>query len=213
MPKAKSLHVDSLASAKKIDSLMKNGCVTIAVIVADWCGACKRVKPHWLNMLKKKNKKNVVLVNNEVFPNTSLNHLNITHFPSVFEIAPGKEPVLLKNVSDPAAIESAVNGFMNAPAHMNLADEPNWKETKPKASKSIPASEFVNNVKTLNSVNSVNSVKTLNTLNTLPKVNTVRNSLVVMSPKTFRPSLEPLKGGTRRRRSSSRRRQRQTRKN
>jgi len=194
---------------------MKNGCVTIAVIVADWCGACKRVKPHWLNMLKKKNKKNVVLVNNEVFPNTSLNHLNITHFPSVFEIAPGKEPVLLKNVSDPAAIESAVNGFMNASAPINLADEPNWKETKPKASKSIPASEFVNNVKTLNTLNSVNSVKTLNTLNTLinlPKVNTVRNSLVVMSPKTFRPSLEPLKGGTRRR-SSRRRQVRRTRKN
>jgi len=208
MPKAKSLHVDSLASAKKIDSLMKNGCVTIAVIVADWCGACKRVKPHWLNMLKKKNKKNVVLVNNEVFPNTPLNHLNITHFPSVFEIAPGKEPVLLKNVSDPAAIETAVNGFMNAEAEVEAeAEEPNWNEPK-----SIPASEFVNNVKTLNAVNNVKTLNAVNARNTLKKPNNVPNSLVVMSPKSFRPSLEPLKGGTRRRRQI-RRRQRQTRKN
>jgi len=181
---------------------MKNGYVTIAVIVADWCGACKRVKPHWLNMLKKKNKKNVVLVNNEVFPKTPLNHLNITHFPSVFEIAPGKEPVLLKNVSDPAAIESAVNGFMNAEVDADAkAEEPNWKEPK-----SIPASEFVNNVKTLTAAN------TLTAGNTLKKPNNVPNSLVVMSPKSFRPSLEPLKGGRRSRRQI-RKRQRQTRKN
>lgn len=185
---------------------MKNGCVTIAVIVADWCGACKRVKPHWLNMLKKKNKKNVVLVNNEVFPKTPLNHLNITHFPSVFEIAPGKEPVLLKNVSDPAAIESAVNGFMNAEVDSE-ADEPNWKEPK-----SIPASEFVNNVKTLTAANTLIAGNPMTAGNTMKKANNVPNSLVVMSPKSFRPSLEPLKGGTRRRRQI-RKRQRQTRKN
>ena len=108
MAKPKSLNINSNAEAAELESLLKNGNVTIVVILAEWCGACQRVKPDWLNTLKRKNKHNVALIDSEVLPNTVLNDkLNVTHFPSVFEVKPNGKATLLKNVNDPNAVVNA----------------------------------------------------------------------------------------------------------
>ena len=108
MAKQKSLNINSNAEAAELESLLKNGNITIVVILAEWCGACQRVKPDWLNTLKRKNKHNVALIDSEVLPNTVLNDkLNVTHFPSVFEVKPNGKATLLKNVNDPNAVVNA----------------------------------------------------------------------------------------------------------
>jgi thiol-disulfide isomerase/thioredoxin len=108
MAKPKSLNINSNAEAAELESLLKNGNITIVVILAEWCGACQRVKPDWLNTLKRKNKHNVALIDSEVLPNTVLNDkLNVTHFPSVFEVKPNGKATLLKNVNDPNAVVNA----------------------------------------------------------------------------------------------------------
>lgn len=105
MAKPKSLNIHSNAEAAELESLLHNGHVTIVVILAEWCGACQRVKPDWLNTLKRKNKHNVALIDSEVLPNTVLNDkLNVTHFPSVFEVQPNGKATLLKNVTNPNAV-------------------------------------------------------------------------------------------------------------
>ena len=134
--KAKSLHINSMSSIKGLMPMLKNGCVTIVVILADWCGACQRVKPMWLQTLTKQNKNNVALIRDDMLPNTMLNDkLKITHFPSVFQIPPGGEPTLLENVSDVKSIDSVVNNAPNTPkanantpnanANESNANEPN----------------------------------------------------------------------------------------
>jgi len=225
--RAKSLHVESMSKVRDIDSILSNGCTTIVVILAEWCGACKRVKPMWLNALKKKKKNNLVLINNEVLPKTPLNSLNITHFPSTFEIPSGGRPTLLDNPQNTNDIEKTLNSG---------ADE---VDEVPGLKTPITASEYLSMRNTNNDrmnttrtmrMNTTNNDRMRNTNNDrmrntnndrMPNTltmrmnntgvpsprNTNRNgstSLKVFTPRNgFTPSLEKLKGGrrTRKRRS------------
>ena len=116
MAKPKSLNINSNAEAASLESLLNNGNVTIVVILAEWCGACQRVKPDWLNTLKRKNKHNVALIDSEVLPNTVLHDkLNVTHFPSVFEVQPNGKATLIKNVTNPNAVVNSNTKAKAAP--------------------------------------------------------------------------------------------------
>ena len=192
--KAKSLHVESMSKARDIDTILSNGCTTIVVILADWCGACKRVKPMWLNALKKKKTNNLVLINNEVLPQTSLNTLNITHFPSTFKIPSGGTPTLLDNPQDRNAIENTLNS-------MNEVDE----NEVPGLETPITASEYVS-MRTMGnaSVNEAMNKLTSMSITNIPYTpNSLRKSrktarLNSFTPRNgFTPSLEKLKGGRR----------------
>jgi len=186
--KAKSLHVESMSKARGIHSILSNGCTTIVVILADWCGACKRVKPMWLNALKKKKKNNLVLINNEVLPQTPLNSLNITHFPSTFKIPSGGSPTLLDNPQDLHEIENTLNSMNEVPG----------LETP------ITASEYVSR-RNQGMNMSMNSTNMPYANNSLPMRNARKTERVnSFTPRNgFTPSLEKLKGGrrTRKRRS------------
>jgi len=188
--RAKSLHVESMSKARGIHSILSNGCTTIVVILADWCGACKRVKPMWLNALKKKKKNNLVLINNEVLPQTPLNSLNITHFPSTFKIPSGGSPTLLDNPQDLHEIENTLNS-------MNESEVPGLETP-------ITASEYVSR-RNQGMNMSMNSTNMPYANNSLPMRNARKTERVnSFTPRNgFTPSLEKLKGGrrTRKRRS------------
>jgi len=206
--KTKSLNIKSSREIKELKSILNNGCVTIVVILADWCGACKRVKPHWLNMLKKRNEKNVVLIDNEELPNTQLrDSLNITHFPSAFEISPGKKPVLLENVSDPESIERSVNGMMDMSKSMPMSMPESMSKSMPNSmslSKSMPESMSKSMPESLSKSMPKSMSKSINASKFIEKVN--NNTATVFTPKEgFTPSLEKLKGGRRTRRNRQKR--------
>jgi thiol-disulfide isomerase/thioredoxin len=234
MPKAKgkphSLHINSKSSTKSLDKVLSNGCGTVLVILASWCGACKRALPMWLKQLKKKNEKNVVLLDNELLPNTSLSSLNISHFPSTFEIPAGGKPVLLSNPQSEEDIKTLVNSNNESVDDESLDEESLDEESlddesreksnnqsgslNPNDTRVVSASKFmniVNSKNTLNSKNTVNAKKREEFPNTLSNFGT---------PKGFTPSmgksLEKLKGGRRSRKirkSRSRRAHKNTRKN
>lgn len=179
--KSKSLHITSKESNKELDDVLSNGLVTTVVIIVGWCGACKRVKPMWLNALKKKNKKNLVLINNEVLPETSLNSLNITHFPSTFEIPPGGKPNLLENPQTMEEINAMLNGTTPTP-------EPSGSQN----SKEVNASEYVN----------MHLTPRDSPVTESQNMNGSRN--MERSPtRSFTPSLEKLKGGKRKNKTKS----------
>jgi hypothetical protein len=179
MPKRKataaSLHVQSKKETKKLDSILTNGHATIIVVVVDWCGACKRVKPMWLNALKKQNKKNLVVIENELLPETSMN-LDISHFPSTFEIPPGGTPTLLSNPQDIEEINTTLNSGPNSgPNSVQLNSGPSL------SSPEVTASEYVNS--------------------RIPTPTVVHSNRPVNRTRSFTPSLEKLKGGRRKRRT------------
>jgi thiol-disulfide isomerase/thioredoxin len=199
MPKqkaiAKSLNLQTKGMIKDLDKILKNGCTTVVVILAQWCGACKRVKPMWLNALKKKKTNNLVLIDSEVLPETSLNTLDVKYFPSTFTIPPGGNPVLLDNPKDSDDIDSTLNSAVSEPSAASEA-----------TSGVVSASQFVEQMNTpqnslrVNTLNTGNRMNTSMRSNTLPKANRNQkpNSLQVFTPKNgFRPSLEKLKGGRR----------------
>lgn len=209
--KAKSLHVESMSKARDIDTILSNGCTTIVVILADWCGACKRVKPMWLNALKKKKTNNLVLINNEVLPQTSLNTLNITHFPSTFKIPSGGTPTLLDNPQDRNAIENTLNSMnevnsMNEMNSMNEVDENEVDENEvPGLETPITASEYVS-MRTMGNTSmneAMNKLTSMNIKNIPYTPISLRKSrktarLNSFTPRNgFTPSLEKLKGGRR----------------
>ena len=162
--RAKSLHVESMSKVRDIDSILSNGCTTIVVILAEWCGACKRVKPMWLNALKKKKKNNLVLINNEVLPKTPLNSLNITHFPSTFEIPSGGRPTLLDNPQNTNDIEKTLNSG---------ADEVDEVDEVPGLKTPISASEYLSMRNTNNDRMNTTRTMRMNTTNN-DRMNTTR---------------------------------------
>jgi thiol-disulfide isomerase/thioredoxin len=201
--KAKSLHIKSKSEVKQLDQILKNGRATIFVVVVSWCGACQRVKPMWMNALKKKNQKNLVVVENEHLPSTSLRSLNITHFPSTFEIPPGGTPTLLSNPQD----IKGVNETLNSPEDPNSYSEESESEEQTESASSTPisASDFVNS-QTMRTQNQTMRTPSPTVLHTNSKSNTVIASI---KPASLTP-MEKLRGG-RRTRQMQRQRQRQTR--
>lgn len=181
--KARSLHIKSKQEVKELDHILNNGNSTIVVVVVGWCGACQRVKPMWMNALKKKNQKNLVVVENEQLPSTSLRSLNITHFPSTFEIPAGGTPTLLSNPQD----IKGVNETLNA----NASAEPDAEAEAEEPSTQITASQFVERNESMRTPS-----PTVRHENNKP-----RNS--------FTPSLEKLKGGRRTRRQRQQQKQKQ----
>ena len=172
---------------KSLDKVLSNGCGTVLVVLASWCGACKRAMPMWLKQLKKKNEKNVVLLDNELLPNTSLNSsLNITHFPSTFEIPAGGSPTLLENPQNLESIDKLVN---SSPSEESTSKKP---EAPPPTV--ITASEFVSRNNSPKSFESLDTEK-----ESFP--NTLSNFI---TPKGFTPSMGPVKKGGRRSRRNSR---------
>jgi hypothetical protein len=70
--------------------------------------------------MKRENKHNVALSDSEVMPNTVLNDkLNVTHFPSVFEVQPNGKATLLKNVTNPNAVVNSNTKVKEQPEHLN----------------------------------------------------------------------------------------------
>lgn len=182
-----SLHIKSKNATKNLDKVLSNGCVTVVVVLASWCGACKRALPMWLKQLKKKNEKNIVLVDNEQLPNTSLNSLNITHFPSTFEIPAGGKATLLSNPQDEKSLDALVNSAPTEPEEISASDYVNM----------TPRPTVVNS-KNSSSMNSMNS--------TSSRPNSMNSSPTEKTRDGFTPSLEKLKGGRRTKRKSSKRR-------
>ena len=179
MPKAKgaaspqSLHIRSKSMTKSLDKVLSNGCGTVLVVLASWCGACKRALPMWLKQLKKKNEKNVVLLDNELLSNTSLNgSLNITHFPSTFEIPAGGKPTLLENPQNLESMEMLVNS-------------PEKKADAPPPTV-ISAAEYVNRN------NSPKSFESLSRENNTSFPNTLSQKSPFMTPQGFTPSMGPV---------------------
>lgn len=195
---------------KSLDKVLSNGCGTVLVVLASWCGACKRAMPMWMKQLKKKNQKNIVLLDNEQLPNTSLNgSLNITHFPSTFEIPAGGSPTLLENPQNLESIDTLVN-----------SSGPASKEAPPPTV--ITASDFVNRNNSPKSFESLSTENTLSPRNTLSTENTLSpesepmnknasfpNTLSqkspFMTPQGFTPSMGTVKKGGRRTRVKARR--------
>jgi len=203
--KPKSLNVNSMAAAKGLASLLKNGNVTIVVVLADWCGACKRVKPEWLQTLKRTNKNNVALIDSEVLPNTVLREkLNITHFPSVFEIPPNGKPTLLENVREPNVVVntnnvSKVNNTVNNMNNSNNNNNNNINNNANNMNNNNANNMNNNNANNMNNMNNNNA----NNTNTANNDNTITNSMredFSLPNRSFAPSLEKLKGGRRSRR-------------
>lgn len=141
----------------------------------------------WLKQLKKKNEKNIVLVDNEQLPNTSLNSLNITHFPSTFEIPAGGKATLLSNPQDEKSLDALVNSAPTEPEEISASDYVNM----------TPRPTVVNS-KNSSSMNSMNS--------TSSRPNSMNSSPTEKTRDGFTPSLEKLKGGRRTKRKSSKRR-------
>ena len=200
MPKAKaeSLHIKSKGDVKNLDKVLSNGCVTVAVVLASWCGACKRALPMWIKQLKKKNQKNIVLVDNEQLPNTSLNSLNITHFPSTFEIPAGGKATLLSNPQDEVSLNALVNS--SASGDSPRADN---------ARNEIGEEEAINELDdTQNDLKEISASDYVNMMNNTPRP-TVMKKNSMGSRDGFTPSLEKLKGG-RRTKSKQRSRRRRT---
>ena len=185
--------------------MLKNGCVTIVVILADWCGACQRVKPMWLQTLTKQNKNNVALIRDDMVQNTMLNDkLKITHFPSVFQIPPGGEPTLLENVSDAESIKNVVNNGANA---MEANANANAMEANANANAmEANANANANGANANANVNEENWNQYESKVNANGMRNSMKNSMNVK--KGFTPTLEKLKGGRRRRTRRNTRRSR-----
>lgn len=172
---------------KSLDKVLSNGCGTVLVVLASWCGACKRAMPMWLKQLKKKNEKNVVLLDNELLPNTSLNgSLNISHFPSTFEIPAGGSPTLLENPQNLESMDKLVN-----------SSSASAKAPPPTV---ITASEFVSKN---NSPKSFESLSTEESESKESFPNTLSNFI---TPKGFTPSMGTVKKGGRRSRRNRRQR-------
>ena len=187
-----------MAAAKGLASLLKNGNVTIVVVLADWCGACKRVKPEWLQTLKRTNKNNVALIDSEVLPNTVLREkLNITHFPSVFEIPPNGKPTLLENVREPNVVVNT-NNVSNVNNNMNHTNMNNNNMNNMSNNNNNN-----NNNTNANNVNNNNNMNNNNANNANANTNAMTNSMredFSLPNRSFAPSLEKLKGGRRSRR-------------
>ena len=140
----------------------------------------------WLKQLKKKNDKNVVLLDNELLPSTSLNgSLNITHFPSTFEIPAGGSPTLLENPQNLESMDKLVNSSSSSASASKKAPPPTV----------ITASEFVSRN------NSPKSFESLSTEENESFPNTLSNYI---TPKGFTPSMGPVKKGGRRSRLTRR---------
>jgi thiol-disulfide isomerase/thioredoxin len=181
--RSKSLHITSKENTKELDEVLSNGLTTTVVIVVSWCGACKRVKPMWLNALKKKNKKNLVLIDNEVLPETSLNSLNVNYFPSTFEIPSGGKPNLVEN---PQTMQE-INAILNGSAPTRKSTEASGSQE----SEEVNASEYV----TIQHTPRNNGTP-------MPE-NTPTPDAETMRTRSFTPSLEKLKGGRRRNKTKS----------
>jgi len=215
MPKStkpKSLNIQTKENITHLDEVLSNGCATTVVILVGWCGACKRVKPMWLEALKKKNKKNLVLINNELLPETSLNSLDISHFPSTFEIPPGGTPSLVENPQTMKEINAILNG--TAPTS-ELSGRANSDE--------VNASEYVtmhltprNRTMSMNSSQMNSSQMNSSQMNSSQMNSSQMNSSQMNSSQMnssqplqdsrvqrFTPSLEKLKGGRRRNKTKS----------
>ncbi len=216
MAKAKgtgqSLHIKSKSATKNLDKVLSNGCVTVVVILASWCGACKRALPMWLKQLKKKNEKNIVLLDNEQLPNTSLSSLNITHFPSTFEIPAGGKATLLSNPQDEKSLDALVNSAPTEPEEITASEYVNMPRPTVVNSRENSMENSMNS-RSMNkpSENSMNSRE--NSMNSRENsMNSRENSMNSMASsmeKTrdgFTPTLEKLKGGRRTRRKLSKRR-------
>ena len=184
---------------KSLDKVLSNGCGTVLVVLASWCGACKRALPMWLTQLKKKkNEKNVVLLDNELLANTSLNgSLNITHFPSTFEIPAGGSPTLLENPQNLESMEKLVNSSSSTSASRSAEAEAEAEEKTPSPTV-ISAAEYVKRNNGPDSFESLNTEeRTENKKVSFP--NTLSQS-TFMTPKGFTPSMNntmPKKGGRR----------------
>ena len=183
----------------------------------------------WLKQLKKKNEKNIVLLDNEQLPNTSLSSLNITHFPSTFEIPAGGKATLLSNPQDEKSLDALVNSAPTEPEEITASEYVNMPRPTVVNSRenSSPMNSPMNsmNSRSMNkpSENSMNSRSmnkpSENSMNSSPKnsspKNSMNNSSSMNKPsensmeKTrdgFTPTLEKLKGGRRTRRKFSKRR-------
>lgn len=84
---SKVLKVDSLSKIPQLESILKEGKVTIVLVFADWCGHCHKFqKDIWEPMCKKEAIHNRVAVRDDMIKNTSLANADFKYLPSVLVV-------------------------------------------------------------------------------------------------------------------------------
>ena len=90
---SKVLKVDSLSKIPQLESILKDGKVTIVLVFADWCGHCHKFqKSIWEPMCKKGAIHNRVAVRDDMIKNTSLANTKFNYLPSVLVVNEKGEP-------------------------------------------------------------------------------------------------------------------------
>jgi hypothetical protein len=92
--KSKVLKVDSekkIAQMEKMLGMLGNGSVTIVLIYADWCGACKRfMKNVWNPTCNSPSRNQRIAVREDIAKNTSLANANFKYLPSLIAVENGR---------------------------------------------------------------------------------------------------------------------------
>lgn len=152
---SKVLKVDSLSKIPQLESILKDGKVTIVLVFADWCGHCHKFqKDIWEPMCKKEAIHNRVAVRDDMLKNTSLANTKFNYLPSVLVVnekgeaetftTPDGEPtnamptpknqedmerVVNVPLTEPGSVgTTALENNNQSMARMNLIDSPVSKE-------------------------------------------------------------------------------------
>jgi len=89
--KSKVLKVDSEKKIAQMEKMLGSGSVTIVLIYADWCGACKRfMKNVWNPTCNSPSRNQRIAVREDIAKNTSLANANFKYLPSLIAVENGR---------------------------------------------------------------------------------------------------------------------------
>lgn len=87
-PVVKDIREES--QVEELEDILDKGPLAVVLIYADWCGHCERFKPMWEKLAKTTGKKaNMISVNEQILPQTSLARANIDGYPSTVIVEKG----------------------------------------------------------------------------------------------------------------------------
>ena len=84
------LDVRKLSQAKRAESLIKTGPITLVLVYADWCGHCHKYLPQWKEFGQVKNRTaNIISVHHDMLENIpTVKNAKIQGYPSVIKVSP-----------------------------------------------------------------------------------------------------------------------------
>jgi thiol-disulfide isomerase/thioredoxin len=137
-PNVGDLDVRSMNDAKKLNSLLENGNITLILIYADWCGHCHRYLPTWSELEKTPGRKaNMARVHHDMQENVpAIAEAKIQGYPSVVKVLPSGE---LEEYKTPESEEST-----NALPSMRDTDEMKKELFAAPAAPAVPAAPASN---------------------------------------------------------------------